>query len=133
MKKKQLPKDVFKAFLVNESEFSDNLEFPIIKKTNLKALKAIPFDKALKTNNFEQWVHFYIHDYMFERIWNNPKQYLNRLKKFDGVITPDFSLYRDMPLVMQMWNTYRGRSIGFWLQANGIPVIPNVRWGDERT
>lgn len=133
MKKEKIPKDVFKAFLVNGAQFSDHLEFPIITKTDLKANRAIPFDKALQTNDFEQWVHFYIHDDIFERIWNNPKQYLNRLKKFQGVITPDFSLYRDMPLVMQMWNTYRNRSIGVWLQMNGIPIIPNVRWGDERT
>lgn len=34
---------------------------------------------------------------------------------------------------MQMWNTYRGRAIATWLQNNGIEVIPNVRFGDERT
>lgn len=133
MKEKKLPKDIWKAFLVADAEFSDHFEFPVIKKTNLKATRAIPFDKALKIEDFEQWVHFYIHDQSFERIWNNPKQYLNRLKKFQGIITPDFSLYRDMPLVMQMWNTYRNRSIGAWLQTNGVPVIPNIRWGDERT
>ena len=61
------------------------------------------------------------------------KQYLPKLKKFKGIISPDFSLYRNMPLVMQMWNTYRGRSIAVWLQNNGVEVIPNVRFGDERT
>lgn len=49
------------------------------------------------------------------------------------MITPDFSLYREMPLAMQIWNTYRNRAIGYWLQSNGIPIVPNVRWGDERT
>lgn len=38
-----------------------------------------------------------------------------------------------MPLVMQQWNIYRSRAIGHWLQEQGIPVIVNVRWGDERT
>ena len=38
-----------------------------------------------------------------------------------------------MPLVMQMWNTYRGRGIAVWIQNNGIEIIPNVRFGDERT
>ena len=38
-----------------------------------------------------------------------------------------------MPLVMQMWNTYRGRAVACWLQNNGVEVIPNVRFGDERT
>lgn len=76
---------------------------------------------------------FYIHDYRFERIWNNPKQYLNLLKRFDGVITPDFSLYRELPLAMQIWNTYRNRALGYWMQSSGIKIVPNVRWGDERT
>ena len=38
-----------------------------------------------------------------------------------------------MPLVMQQWNIYRSRAIGHWLQENGTPVIPNIRFGDERT
>lgn len=38
-----------------------------------------------------------------------------------------------MPLVMQMWNTYRNRALSVWLQNNGIEIIPNVRFGDERT
>ena len=50
-----------------------------------------------------------------------------------GIISPDFSLYRNMPLVMQKWNTYRSRALAYWLQENGIEVIPNVRFNDERT
>lgn len=38
-----------------------------------------------------------------------------------------------MPLVMQLWNIYRSRAIGFWLQVNGVKVIPNLRFGDRRT
>lgn len=125
--------DVFKSKLVKDAYFSSVLEFPLLEKTDFKPIRAIPFDKALKSRDTDQWVHFYIHDYCFERIWNNPVQYLNSLKKFNGVITPDFSLYREMPLVMQMWNTYRNRTIGYWLQSNGVNIIPNIRWGDERT
>ncbi|MDR2939720.1 MAG: DUF4417 domain-containing protein [Clostridiales bacterium] len=125
--------DVFKSNLVKDAYFSRALEFPLLSKTEFKPERAIPFDKALKVTDYNQWVHFYIHDYCFERIWNNPKQYLEMLKKFAGVITPDFSIYRELPLVMQMWNTYRNRAIGYWLQSNGVNIIPNVRWGDERT
>ena len=77
--------------------------------------------------------HFFEDDYLFERLWRNPKIYLPILKQYNGVILPDFSLYRDMPLVMQLWNIYRSRAIGCWLQSNGIKVIPDVRFGDERT
>ena len=84
-------------------------------------------------NDFDCWVMFYEHDVNFERLWHNPKQYLAKLKKFKGIISPDFSLYRNMPLCMQMWNTYRGRAIAVWLQNNGVEIIPNVRFNDERT
>ena len=126
-------RDVFHAFLVENAKFSGELELPTIKAENLIPNRLIPFSKAMNSKDYNQWVHFYEDDGAFERIWNKPRQYLPILKRFRGVISPDFSLYRDMPLVMQQWNTYRNRAIGHWLQENGIPVICNVRWGDERT
>jgi len=126
-------KDVFHAFLVKNAQFDSDLEIPCIAHEKSLPERMIPFSKAISSTDYDKWVHFYEDDASFERIWNNPEKYLPILKKFDGVISPDFSLYRDMPLVMQQWNTYRGRAIGHWLQENGIPVIANVRWGDERT
>ena len=61
------------------------------------------------------------------------KKYLEKIKRFKGVISPDFSIYRNMPLGMQIWNTYRNRALAAWLQSEGIELIPNVRWNDERT
>ena len=34
---------------------------------------------------------------------------------------------------MQIWNTYRGRALAYWLQKNGIEIIPKVRFNDART
>ena len=127
--------DVFRAFLVKDTEYDSYIELPKIKTSDYLPKKIIPFSRAVDKScaDFDCWVVFYELDFKFERLWNNPARYLNRLKKFEGVISPDFSLYRNMPLVMQMWNTYRGRAIAVWLQNNGIEVIPNVRFGDERT
>lgn len=125
--------DVFKSALVQGARFSQTYEFPLLNKVEEKPCKAIPFEKVYTTKEHDQWVHFYTHDRHFERVWHNPNRYLPLLQRFAGVITPDFSLYREMPLVMQMWNTYRNRALAFWLQREGVPIIPNVRWGDERT
>ena len=126
-------KDVFHAFLVKNAQYDGHLEIPVIKPQDALPEKLILFSKTLGCKDYNQWVCFYEDDAAFERIWNRPERYLPILSKFQGVITPDFSLYRDMPLVMQQWNIYRGRAIGHWLQENGIRVIPNIRWGDERT
>jgi len=128
-------KDVFKAFLVKNAKYEGELEIPVIKGIKDVPNKLISFIDAMKnsTKDYNQWVHFYIDDFHFEKIWYRPKVFIKRLKKFNGVILPDFSIYRDMPLVMQYWNIYRSRAIGNYLQSNGIKAIVNIRYGDERT
>ena len=127
--------DVFHAFLVKNAEYDGRIELPCIRTSDEIPNQLIPFSRAMEkaTVDFNQWVMFYEHDVKFERLWHNPKQYLQKLKKFKGIISPDFSLYRNMPLVMQEWNTYRSRALAHWLQENEIEVIPNVRFNDART
>lgn len=125
--------DVFHAFLVKDANYDGQEEIPIIKTSQLLPEKLTLFSQALSTNDHNQWVAFYEYDYKFVRLWRNPRQYLGLLKKFKGVITPDFSLYRNMPLVMQKWSTYQGKALGHWLHQQGIEVIPNVRFADERS
>ena len=126
-------KDIFHAFLVEKADYAGEEEIPCIKTSSHLPERLIPFSKALNSTDYDQWVVFYEHDSQIVRIWNHPHKYLEKLKKFKGVITPDFSLYRNMPLVMQKWATYQGKAIGVWLQNEGIEVIPNVRFADERS
>lgn len=126
-------KDVFKAFLVENAKYDGFLEIPTIEYGCYKPKKLISFSKCISSTDYGCWVHFYEDDVAFERIWNNPRKYLQILKKYEGVICPDFSLYRDMPLVMQFWNIYRSRAIATWLQSSGVNVIVNMRFSDSRT
>lgn len=127
--------DVFRSYLVENADYEGYFELPVIKTSDLLPNKVVTFSKAMSKsyNDFDCWIVFYEHDKNFERLWHNPKQYLAKLRKFKGIISPDFSLYRNMPLCMQIWNTYRARALATWLQSNGIEIIPNVRFGDERT
>ena len=126
-------KDVFNAFMISTATYAGAFEFPRLKPGYQVPGQLIAFSKAISCKEYGQWVHFFEDDYLFERLWNNPRKYLPILKKYQGVILPDFSLYRDMPLVMQLWNIFRSRVIGNWLQNNGVKIIPNIRYGDHRT
>jgi hypothetical protein len=126
-------KDVFNAFLVKNADYDGDEEIPRVRTSSLIPTQAVAFSKATLQANFNQWVHFYEHDEKFEKLWREPKRYLPLIKKFKGIISPDYSLYYDMPYCMQVWNTYRGKALAYWLQQNDVEVIPNVRWGDERT
>jgi len=126
-------RDVFKAGLVLGAQFGGNFEMPSLERVDFKPNAAIPFEKAYRRGKTQKWLHFYTHDRHFERVWNHPKRYLPMFGRFGGVISPDFSLFRELPLAVQIWNTYRGRAIASWLQRKGIDVVPNVRWSDERS
>lgn len=126
-------KDVFHAFMVQNATYEGELEIPRILPEMALPSKLISFSKAINGTDFDAWVHFYEDDANFERIWNKPFKYLPILKRYKGVIAPDFSLYRDMPLAMQYWNIYRSHAVAVWLQNEDVPVLANVRWGDERT
>lgn len=126
-------KDVFRSFLVKNATYDGEQEIPKIRTSCLIPENVISFSKAVGNKDGNRWIHFYEDDNGFERLWNKPYVYLSIIKRFCGIISPDYSLYYDMPLCMQIWNTYRGRALAHWLQENGVEVIPNIRWGDERT
>jgi len=73
-------------------------------------------------------VHFFVDDYRFESLWRHPERNLDTILHVGCALSPDFSLFRDMPLVMQMWNVYRNRWLGCYWQAQGIEVIPTISW-----
>lgn len=93
----------------------------------------IGFNYALTAKDKSVGVHFYIDDYQFERIWNRPLEYIDILSWYDCVLTPDFSLYMDMPMSMKIWNVFRSRLIGQMMQDAGLRVIPTVSWAEKET
>ena len=77
--------------------------------------------------------HFYYDDFKFINAWRDPECYVERLRQFKAVIAPDFSLYTDFPLVLQILSCYRRQWVGAYWQSIGIDVIPDVIWGDENS
>ena len=132
---KYLIDDGYYSHLVENCDFESIYEIPVIKakKEILIPNELTPFDKRNRNINMDNFIHFYIFDYTFRQILNSPDRYLKQLKCFKGVITPDFSLYRNMPFTLQITNTYFNRAVGAYLQSHGMYVIPNIRWSDERT
>lgn len=78
-------------------------------------------------------VHFFIDDYQFTRVWTSPDVYAKRLKDFKCVLSPDFSLYTDFPVAMQIYNHYRKHWLAQYWQSFGITVIPTICWSDEKS
>lgn len=123
---------------VNLNQYDENrtagfYQMPIIKTCNYIPDSLIGFNYAKSAKEFDTGVHFFVDDYQFERVWNNPLENIERLKKFQCVLTPDFSLYMDMPMAMKIWNVYMSRLIGQLCQDAGMNVIPTLSWSEKET
>lgn len=79
----------------------------------------------------DKGLHFFLDDYQFSRLWSNPDAYLSLLSSFSCVCTPDFSMYADFPLAVQLFNHYRKHWLGAYWQEQGITVVPTISWSSE--
>lgn len=122
--------------LVEGASFDGMLEIPIIAKPEIIKVPSgmVPFSKMNRVEDPHRFaVCEYELDVEFADLLREPEKHVKELKKYQAFITPDASLYWDMPLAAQIVNVYRNHAVGFYMQSKGVYTIPNVRWGDERT
>ena len=117
----------------NDNMTNDFWQMPIIKNDHFVPSDLVGFNYAKTYADKNVGIHFYVDDYQFERVWNYPEKYVDVLKQYDCILSPDFSLYLDMPMPMKIWNTYRSRQIGLYYQGKGVKVIPTVSWAEADT
>lgn len=127
--------DGFNSKLIETAFFEGMLEIPILEAPSeiIFPSVAIPFSKHKKLHNEDEMLVFYEQDHEFREFVSTPQNFMDELKNVKIISTPDCSLYRDMPLWEQLTNIGVSRSVGYYLQQQGKYVIPNARWGDERT
>ena len=125
--------DIFNVALLEGARFEGDFDLPVIERTDSIPDKITPFDKAMSAKDFNSYVHFFINDGSFARIWSNPFRYLPVIAKFKGALAVDFSIAWPYPLFINLESVARSRTIGSWLQRSGVDVIPVARWGLPNT
>lgn len=111
-------------------------DFPVMEPVDvdISGCQVIGFNYAIGAIRPEdKVVHFYLDDYQFERVWNNPDRYITLLSGFKAVFAPDFSMYTDFPKAVQIFNHYRKMWCAAYWQEHGIRVIPTICWSDEES
>jgi len=121
-------------FLRNQFRGDGVFEIPKIEKNeiDLENIELIGYDK-ISEKATDKIVHFFLDDYKFEAVWNDPEPRIERLKKYKAVLSPNYSIYTEMPLSLKVYNTFRSRWCGAYFQSKGIKIIPTVAWGEPNT
>lgn len=134
-KRKTFYDDGYQEHLVEGANFLGEEGIPeLINIDNTEQPRTlIPFTKLRTSKNKRAYIHFYVHDENFKQIFSSTDKYLNLLKQYDGVISPDPTIIIGKSKCLHATSTYMNRAVAYHLQKEGIPVIPNIRWGDETT
>ncbi len=138
----EIDKENKKRLLVrNEFLYRNNssgkFDFPIIKKQDIDVNK-INFlsyvnAKNNDTENKDKTIHFFTYDWKFDKVYKNPNEELEKLKQYYCLLSPDFSLFTNMPLALQIESVFKNRWCGAYWQSKGLKVIPTISWGDEKS
>lgn len=125
----------FRISLVETAFFDGKFEIPHIDAPSEIKIPSgmVPFSLRERSQEKSDFVCFYEHDVNFREILTNTEDFVEELKQYPGIISPDCSLYIDAPLCVQIADIYLNRAVGYYLTQQGIYVVPNIRWGDERT
>lgn len=120
------------TFLRNEYRCTGKWNIPMVEYQPIVGgvkLIACSDTKSREEHNRECGVHFFVDDYRFEHIYDYPHRSLRKLSQYKFLLTPDYSLYADMPLWRQIENVAKNRWCGAYWQAHGLTVYPTVSWG----
>lgn len=125
-------------FMRNSFSVSGKWEIPIIFRQDipLDYIKLIAYsDTKLndRPENTKCGVHFFIDDYRFTSVYNNPEKSLNKLLQYRFLLSPDFSTYSDMDYWKQLESVAHSRWVGAYWQSKGLLVVPTITWSDVKS
>ena len=124
-------------FLKTGFETVGEFNFPLIRRQeiDIKNLSLIPYHltEPHDVKNKNCGVHFFIDDYRFKEVFVKPDISFKRICDYKFLLTPDVSLYREMPKWKLIENTGESRYIGAFWQSKGKIVIPTVGWAGLST
>lgn len=88
-------------FMRNNFSSTGKWGIPLVKRQELSISKInlIACSDTRANDNDEnkkKGVHFFVDDYRFNGIYNNPERSLARYSQYSFLLTPDFSTYADM-------------------------------------
>ena len=128
----------FRELVLRDNGICEKDNFmPVIYKEefNLKEVKLIGCHniKNKDSSRKDYGVHFYKWDEKLECYYKNPYKYLEKLKQYKFLLTPDFSIYLRSNPNVQRFNVFRSRWVGSFYQRKGCVVYPGAGWGGKET
>lgn len=89
--------------------------------------------KKEDVENKDKTIHFFTYDWLFDKVYDKALEEGKKLKQYYAILSPDYSIFTDMPLALQINSVFKNRWCGAYFQSLGMKVTPTISWGDERS
>lgn len=122
----------FKTYLWEGAELIGRYDMPRLQPTQFVPREVRSFNERKQLRDVRRfWIDCFIEDYQFERLWNSPRRYVVELQRYAGFITPDFSMYPELPQGINVYNCMRNRILAYFYQRQGVNIVPVASWCRE--
>lgn len=108
-------------------------DFPQLAQVNyLPEEPVLPFNYLKSTvTKGRYWYHCFTSEKNFHRLYGSFREYVEILRQTKGIISADFSLFRDYPEEILIDKCRANRLVDYALQQAGIPMIPTAGFAGE--
>ena len=111
-KQKRKQRLVRNEFLYN-GESVGAYDMPLIRKQEIDVEKIQLLCYADARNgdekNKDKTIHFFTYDWKFGKVYDNPDEELEKLGQYYALFSPDFSVFTNMPLALQIESVFKNR------------------------
>lgn len=111
-------------------KFTSTNDIPTVNAYNGQIPNRLTRFNELSHCYFDSYVHFFLHDYVFNCLWSRLEFYTLAIAKYRGVIAPDYSMFVNVSKQVNIQSLYRNNFISSFWQNIGISVVPSVTWGN---
>lgn len=120
----------------NEFETAGKYQIPLIRKQDidLDTINLIGYSDTKRDDkeNAYKTVHFFTYDWFFDKVYENAADLAEKLRQYYALLSPDFSMFTDMPKALQIYSVFKNRWCGAYWQSLGLRVIPTISWGGTK-
>jgi hypothetical protein len=119
-------------FLRNQFIGVGKYGMPLIRKQalDLDCLNLIACTNTIPDDEeyFDFGVHFFVDDYDFGNVYEQPERTLQLYSQYRFCCTPDYSVYGEMQPWRQIESIAHSRWCGAWWQSKGMNVVATISW-----
>jgi hypothetical protein len=122
------------TFALSQVELTPRYGIPQMQPCHYVPDALFPWEERSKYKGHGA-IHFYCEDAYLNSIWDSAAKYPvpSVVKRAGVALSPDYSVFTDWPMALNLWNVYRSRLLGALWQSHGIHVVPSLMWGETLT